>query len=250
MARQFMRDFFLDIARGKIAGMKGLSIPGRRDSVGTTVLEDLTQTGNAVLPRPAGADLDLESVHAQDDTGGTGIQTVMIHYLDSSGDEQSASFVTNGSGVTNVGTAIHDVQWMHATAVGTNTVAEGIVKLVDQATGNIIYEQISAEGNQSLSGRFKIPNNKTGYIMGWQASAVTRKIDFRLRADVSRASRTIQSLVFNFQDAMVLEQVASGWVPFVVPLKCPELSTIKISALSFTGAGDAGGQFDIILIDD
>jgi hypothetical protein len=56
--------------------------------------------------------------------------------------------------------------------------------------------------------------------------------------------------VFLFQDALVLEQVSSGWIPFAVPLKCPQLSVVKISAVSFTGAGDAGGQFDIVLVDN
>tara|TARA_Y100000310_G_scaffold315428_1_gene365948 strand:- start:2002 stop:2262 length:261 start_codon:yes stop_codon:yes gene_type:complete len=86
--------------------------------------------------------------------------------------------------------------------------------------------------------------------MGWQASAITRKIDFRLRATVDRFDRSLQAGVFLFQDALVLEQVSSGWIPFAVPLKCPQLSVVKISAVSFTGAGDAGGQFDIVLVDN
>ncbi len=86
--------------------------------------------------------------------------------------------------------------------------------------------------------------------MGWHCSAVGRKIDFRLRADVDRFDRALQSLVFNFQDAIVLEQVASGWIPFEIPLKFPALSTIKISALSFTGTGDGGAMFTVILVDD
>lgn len=245
------KDFGLEVARGNVPGMKMFSIPGRRDAVGTTDLEDLTQTGNTVMPRPAGATIDLVSANGNDTVAGSGIQVIHVEYLDINGDEQTQSVNTNGGTVADIGSgAIYDIQWVHAVQVGSNTVAEGNITIVDQATGLIVYEQISAGGNQSLSGRYKIPNSKTGFIIGWQASAITRKIDFRLRADVDRQDRSLHALVFNFQDAVVLEQTASGWIPFWAPLKCPALSTIKISAVSFTGAGDAGGQFDILLIND
>ena len=243
------RDFFLEVSRGNRPGMRGFSIPGRKDSIGTTNLEDITETGNTVLPRPAGADLDIVSANGNDTAAGTGVQELHIEYLDSSGDEQTLVVATNG-GTVNVGTSIYDVNWIHATAVGANTVAVGDITLVDNATGAIVYEQISAGGNQSLSARFKIPADTTGYLIGWQASAITRKIDIRVRADIDRFDRSLQTGVFNFQDVIVLEQAPSGWIPIATPLKLPALSTIKMSGISFTGAGDGSGQFDIILIDD
>ena len=249
-------DFGLEIARGVVAGHKGFSIPGRKDSVGTVNFEDITQTGNTVLTRPAGTNIEIVSSSANDDGDiggppeGTGVQTVEIEYLDASGNEARATFTMNGTTAVNIGTAVHDIQWIHAVTVGTGGVAAGNIQVRDVATGAIIYEQINAGGSQSLSCRYKIPNGKTGYIMGWHVSAVTRKIAFKLRADVNRATRAIQSGVFVFQDTMVLEQAPSGWIPFDVPLKCPQLSTIKASAISFTGTGDAGAAFDVILIDN
>ncbi len=249
MSRILDRDFFLEVARGNVTGMKGYSIPGRKDGVGITVLEDITETGNTVMPRPAGTSLEVASAHASDDISGVGVQEVSIHYLDANGYEQDVAAKTNGSGVTAVGTDMHDIQWIHSSDVGATGVAVGDITL-QSVGGGTVYEQISAGGNQSLTSRFKVPNGKIGYILGWQASAVGRKIDFRLRADVHRADRELLNLVFNFQDTTVLDQVASGWIPFRIPLKCPELSTIKISGLSFTGTGDGGVSFDILLIDN
>jgi hypothetical protein len=249
-------DYGLEIARGNIAGLKGILIPGRKDGITTSGFQDLTETGNTVLPRPAGVNIEIISTDTDDDGDiggppeGTGIQTVEIEYLDSNGDEASAGFTLNGTTAVNIGTAVYDIQWMHATAVGTGGVAAGDIKIRDVSSGAIIYEQISAGGNQSLSARYKVPNGKTAYITGWHASAVAQKIVFKLRADVDRATRQIQSGVFNFQDALILEKVASGQVPFWVPLKCPELSTIKVGALSFVGNGDGGCQFEMVLVDN
>lgn len=242
----------LEIARGNIIGFKGHTIPGRKNNIGISNLEDITQTGNTVLPRPAGTNIEIISSSVNDDVTGTGVRTVEIEYLSSNGNEARITLTMDGTTAVNIGTAVHDIQWIHAVSLGAgvNGVAAGDIKIRDVATGAIIYEQINAGGNQSLSARYKVPNGKTAYIMGWHASAATQKIDFRLRADVDRQTRVIQSGVFLFQDAMVLEQTSSGFIPFVVPLKCPQLSTIKVSAISFTVGGDAGAQFEIILINN
>jgi len=248
MSRTFSDEFLRRVSLGKIPGHKVFVIPGRKDSITTTALNDVTETGNIVLPRPAGADLDLVSANANDTAVGTGVQNVHIEYLDSSGDEQTVSVATNG-GTVNVGTAIHDVQWVHATAVGSGTVAAGDITLVDNATGATVYEQITAGGNQSLSCRYKVPASKKGYLYAWKSSTVTRKIDMRLRADVDRHNRGLQSGVFNFQDSEVLEQTSGPWtdLPWIL---CPALSTIKVSGKSFTGTGDASATFAILVIDD
>ena len=240
----------LEIARGNVPGVGGVTIPGRKDTVGTTNLEDLTQTGNTVMPRPAGTNIEvISSSDADNGATATGALTVEIEYLDVNGDEQRVILTLDGTTPINVGTAVHDIQWMHTVTVGSNTVAVGNIQLRDVATGLVIYEQIAAGGNQSLTARYKIPNGKTGYIMGWHASAITQKMDFRLRADVHRGDRALQAGVFNFQDAMVLKDSASGHL-FAVPLECPSGSTIKMSAVSFTATGDGGGGFDLVIVNN
>ena len=167
-----MTDWYTEVARGNVAGTGGFTIPGRKDGVGTTVLEDITQTGNTVMPRPAGADIEIVSSSGSDISAGTGAQTIEIEYLDVNGDEASVTKTMNGTTAVNIGTAVYDVQWMHSATAGTGGVAAGNIQIRDVATGAIIYEQISAGGNQSLTARYKIPNGKTGYITTWPASAV------------------------------------------------------------------------------
>ena len=252
MAQPYPSDFMAEVGKGNIAGHKVYTIPGRKDSLSTSVLDDITQIpGTTVTPRPGGIQLELVSSSAADDGSpvGTGAQTVDIHYLDSSGDEQEETVTMNGLGaVTTLATDIADVQWLHTRAVGANGVAVGNISL-QGVGGGTVYEYLAAGGNQSLSGRYAIPNGKTGYIVGWMCSAIVKQIDFRLRATVERHDRALVSNVFLFQDAVVLVDAPSGFITMPYPA-CPAGSVVKISGISAAAGGNAGGSFQIMLVDN
>ena len=237
-----------EVARGRILGEAGLILPGRKDGISNTVLDDLTQIpSTTVAPDPGGIQLEVVSSSANDADEGTGIQQVDIHYLDTAGASQNETVVLDGTTpVDTVATDIDVVQWMHAQVVGSGGVAAGNITL--RNTGDTIdFEYIAAGGNQSLAARYQVPTGKIAYILGWQASAITaaKIIDFRLRATVMRDTRTLLSGVFLFQDAVVLNASASPWIMFPIPLKCPAGAKIKISALGGASGGDAGAQFAI-----
>lgn len=247
------QDFFLEVAQDNIEGVKMFEIPGRRDGLSAVGLDDITQIPSTglVIPNPDGQQLEVFSSNAQDTAAGTGVQTLEIEFLDSSGAEQVETIVMNGtSPVATASTDIDRVQWIHGITVGSNAVAEGNITLRQStAAGGEIYEYVASGGNQSLSARYTVPAGKTGYVMGWHASAIVKIIDFRLRATVDRFTRNLQD-AFNFQDAMVLDDAPSGWIPFNVPRQCPATSQIKVSGVSQAAGGDAGCQFDVLLIDD
>ena len=244
-------DFLFEAARGSIPGIKMFSIPGRKDSLSTSALDDLTQIpGTIVSPEPGGIQLEVVSSSTSDTSAGTGIQTLDLHYLDTSGAEQTELITLDGTTPVNtVATDIDFVQWCHAKTVGTAGVAVGNISILD-TTGTTTYEYISAGGNQSLSARYKVPTGKTGYVVGWQASGITKKIDLRLRATVERFDRSLIPGVFLFQDILVLNDTASGYIPFALPLKMPAGAVVKMSAVSAAAGGDAAGQFDIVLVED
>jgi len=244
-------DFLFEVARQSITGIKMFSIPGRKDALSSSALDDLTQIpGTIVVPEPGGIQLEVVSDSASDTSAGTGIQTVDIHYLDTSGVEQEETVILAGlTPVDTVATDIDFVQWVHAKSVGSVGVSVGNISLRDTA-GVITYDYISAGGNQSLSAKYKVPTGKTGYVVGWQASGITKKIDIRLRATVERFDRALIPGVFLFQDIVVLNDTTSGWIPFMVPLMMPAGAIIKLSGISSAAGGDAAGQFDIMLVDD
>ena len=141
------------------------------------------------------------------------------------------------------------MQWIHAKTVGSLGIAAGNISLTD--TGGVtIFEYVVAGGNQSLSAKYKVPTGHTGYVVGWQCSGITKKIDTRLRATVERFDRTLVPGVFLFQDITVLNDATSGWIPFSVPLKMPAGAEIKLSAISSAAGGDGAGQFDIMIVED
>jgi len=244
-------DFLFEAARGSVQGVKMYSLPGRKNAISSTVLDDLTQIpGTTVVPEPGGIQLQLVSSSASDTAAGTGIRTVDLHYLDSNGLEQVEEITLNGvAPVNTVATDIDYVQWVHAKTVGTGGVAAGNIS-VQSVGGATTYEYVTAGGNQSLSAKYKVPSDKTGFIVGWQASGITKNIDLRLRATVERFDRSLVPGVFLFQDILVLNDATSGWIPFMVPLKMPAGAVVKISAISSAAGGDAAGQFDIVLIDN
>lgn len=252
----YIRDLGLEIARGNIVDMKQYIIIGRKDILSNTVFDDLSQIPSTiVIPDPGGVQLEIVSSSNNDsDSGGTnpqstGIRSVDIEYLDTAGAEQVETITMDGTNPVNtVATDIDKIQWMHGLTAGSAGVAVGNISLrsTDAAT---TYEYIMADGNQSLSGRFTIPTGKTGYVGGWQASGITKIIDVRLRATVDRMTRGLIT-TFTFQDALLLDDAASGHIPFPVPLKMPAGAQIKLSAQSNVAGGDAAGHFSVLLIDD
>ena len=190
---------------------------------------------------------DISVDKANKETGGRIVN--VSNRLGESLHEKKPMMTMDGTNpVDTIATDIDKIQWIHALTTGSAGVAVGNISLrtTNAAT---TYEYIMADGDQSLSGRFTIPTGKTGYIMGWQASGITKIIDIRLRATVDRLDRTLIS-AFNFQDALLLNDAASGHIPFNIPLKCPAGAQVKMSAQSSVAGGDAAGHFLVLLIDD
>lgn len=248
-----IKDPWLEIARGNVPGQKVYSIPGRKDGVSQTLLDDITQVpGTTVIPDPGGIQMEVVSTSANDTAGGTGANSIEVHYLDDSGIEQNETVPTGGlTPVNTVAINLDKIQWMHTKTVGSiaGKVAAGNISLRD--TGGVTtYEYIAAGGNQSLSCRYHIPAGKTGFILGWIATAIEKQIDFRLRATVERFDRSLLPGIFLFQDSVVLQNAPSGWRPFLVPQEIPAGATIKGSGLSTAAGGNGSVSFDILLIDN
>ena len=251
------QDILIEVARGNVPGMKMFSIVGKKNSISSSVLDDITGIpSTTVRPNPGGIQLELVSSSNEDsgaggvNPAGTGIRSIDIHYLDNAGAEQSETVVIDGTTPVNtLAENIDFVQWIHAKTAGSAGVAVGNISLRNTA-GSVTYEYVKLGGNQSLSAAFKVPTGKKGYVLGWQASGITKIIDIRLRATVERYDRTLIAGVFLFQDILILSDDSSGWIPFDVPKQMPAGAIIKLSAISSAAGGDAAGQFDILLIDD
>ena len=244
--------FLFDVARGMIKGHRYYTIPGRHEAnVETNQLGDLSLVDSVVvLADPGGIQLEVVSSDAADTSAGTGARTVEVHYLDSSGDEQSETVTMNGTTAVNtVTTDIDVVQWLHAKTVGSGTVAAGNIDIRTVGGGGTDYCRIGIGGNQSLSAYYTIPNAHTGYIVGWQGAGLKKRIDFYLRATVERFDRSITSGVYLFQDVVSAEATTFAWRPLPFH-KVPAGGKVKISVKADAVGGVATGSFDVLVVAD
>jgi len=244
-------DMKLEASRGNIAGHRVYYIPGHKIGIDAAALDDITETGNLVIPNPAGVGLEIVSSSPNDAAGGTGIQSLEIHYLDDSGVEQFEVKTLDGTTpVLTTALNFTAIQYMHTKTVGSGGVAAGTITLRNIGGAGSDFEVISAGGNQSLSARFTIPAAHKGYIIGWRNEAIGKKMDFRLRATVDRFARTLLPGVFLFQDVTINEKRPGPWIKLDPPLECPALSAVKVSALADSAGGEGSCMFAIVLIAD
>ena len=215
----------------------------------TSVLGDACEyldTSQANMNTPTtGQTLYLVSTSANDAAAGTGVRTVQIVYLDSSGNLASTTKTMNGTTPVSCGTGFSFILWMEAATVDTGGVAAGNISLSSTngaATVATTFEYIAAGGNRSLSGRCKIPTGYNGYLLSWSAAAVSATMDCRIRTDVLAYDRSLSAGAVHFQDRVFL---ASGGKQDQAPLrylKCPAGAVIKVSAIP--GSAPAGNKLD------
>ena len=172
--------------------------------------------------------------------GGTGVQVVRAHLLDGAYAEFEEFIVTNGTtAVTTASSSIIRVQDMHTAVTGSGLLADGDIDL-RHLTNTPIYERISATGNQSLSGRWTVPADKTAFIISWLpsagATATGHFAEFILRSTSTRDT-CLTPNVFLFKDIVHIQDGAL-FIPLVVPIKFPAKADIKVSVRSDSAAAN------------
>lgn len=225
--------------QGRLANV--FNVFGRRAGfTSNSVMNDVKEFDNAVANNPelSNSSLDIISSSASDAAAGTGVQSVVVFYLDSNNNiVESSPIPLNGTNlVTNVLTGVNFVLWMETETAGSGGVAAGNIRLRING-GTVEVEQITAGGNRSMSARFMVPSGYTGFLFSWNAQSANNDQDCRLRATVNSYDHTLKSGIYLFQDVkLVASNTNSGdtQLPFI-PI--PELAKVKISTIS---AGTAG----------
>lgn len=231
-------DSLIDIARGALPNASVLSAFGERDTVGiTTQGEDIWLGTATTVPTPADAGdaMEIVSGSANDAAAGTGVQAVLIDYVDAVGNPATEALATNGTTpVPLVDTNVRFVQRMWATAVGSNGVAVGDIDIRKISAPTDIYSMIGIGGNMSLVPHRMVPLGKKLVIWSWHASESRRfPVAFRLRS--TSEGSTVYPGVFLFKSPIF---VAEGGLNPPVLFEVPALAIVKVSGWA-TGAGGA-----------
>jgi len=153
----------------------------------------------------------------------------------------------SGTTAVSVGNDIAYIQWVEVISVGTTTVCEGNVTISTAASGAPTVAQtvelIPTNGVRSMTARYKIPTGYTGYLIGWNASAIGgADQDTRIRAQVMQGDRTL-STVFQFEDVHYVPGGSSSPEMDLYYLSVPSSAQIKFS--SIPSAAASGNRLDV-----
>lgn len=230
-----------EIALGNIEGIKRWGGLGERESMGTTATGEDVWRGNDLSNTPAALDDDTKvsmpdaggtamSVISESDADNgataTGALTVTIEYLDSDGVAQTIIKTMNGQSAVSLGVSPRFINDFYVTSVGSNTVAEGNIRIYKTADAGLVYNMIGIGGNQSLVPHKMVPLDKTLVLKGWNVSeAQGKRCAFRLRS--TDKDGILISGVFLFKGTLYVKQSAAGEVELNVSV--PALSVIKVS---------------------
>jgi hypothetical protein len=108
----------LDFARKHIPGGRSFFFFGFNDGVGTS-FEDIWPAGGNINWLTSAVTVEIISSDAADDSAGLGTQSVEIHGLSATGEDQDEVIVTNGTGTTESAKTYTRINKMHNEAVGT-----------------------------------------------------------------------------------------------------------------------------------
>lgn len=190
-------------------------------------------TATYVFPT-VGQQMSLVSTSANDTALGSGIQTVYVHALDAN--YNPVDFIIALNGTTPVLTAqtnLFRINGIHATTIGTTSgTAAGNVSITNVG-GTVSYGVIIAGNNTARQAIFTIPAGKTGYLSHWQGSSGAASgnhfTQIAIRATQHIGVR-LPGVFLGIDEQGTLNGGIS--VNYPVPIKFPEKTDIKMSAIS------------------
>lgn len=215
-------------------------VTGKRASVDNTKV-DIWEGPTDIYVFPTVAQqMKVVSSSANDTLAGTGIQKVLIHYLDASYNAQLEVVSLNGTTpVATVATNILRINGIHAWQVGTvSGVAAGNISLTNTA-GTVTYGYITLGNNTARQAIFTIPAGKTGYLNHWQSGAGASTSGHFTQIDIVGTTHhgVVVPGVFLFQDGALLQD-ASTAITFPIPTPFPAMTDIKMQAISDGGTAN------------
>lgn len=246
-----VQDLIIDsLSGGSARPLQGF---GFRVSISNVVNGDDVWPGTATtlpIPPDAGEQMTVVSTSASDTAAGTGVRTIMIHYLDASGNPQTETITTNGvTGVNTVAVNIRFVQDIHALTVGSNGLAVGTVTIATTGTPTNIYTQIQPGTNRSLSTARMVPLGKVLVIRSFSASggaaAGGKSADIRLR--ITSHHGLLLARVFQFQDNFLAFN-SGTFRTYDPPIIVPAFTIVKCTAYATAAGSDVQSSWNGVLI--
>ena len=163
-----LQDYYLELAKGNIAGHAVVNKFGRNSDVDTgTVPEDIWDGGRVWVPPTTARIHDIASTSIADTAAGTGARTIRVYGLTSWSTEEVSEDVTL-NGTTNVPTSnsyviVHRMQCLTFGSGGTNA---GDITATAQ-TDATVTAQITTGYGQTLMAIYGVPSTQAFYTSQW-----------------------------------------------------------------------------------
>ena len=220
----------LEIQEGKHPDYSVWEAFGEREDMGTTITgEDIWRGTATSIPTPAaaGEQMTVVSSDVADISGGTGVRTTKIHYIDAAGAEQVEIVTLNGATPVNtVATNIRFVNDFYTFTVGSNGVAEGNIIIYKLGAVTTIYNLIAIGSNKTMVPNRMVPAGKQLPLHSWHCEeAQGKRIAFRIRSTDMHG--TIIPGVFCLKGVAYLNKSTSGTLNLKASI--PALSIVKVS---------------------
>jgi hypothetical protein len=245
-----IKDFLLEVNRGTIKNMERWHMDGYNNDVGSST-EKLVVGGVFDIPTAEVTTIDIYSSDAEDGAGtSTGALTVRLTYLDTDYAVQTHDFTMNGTTkVTWTSADFFRFIWAHVLTTGSTNSNKGNIEITN-ANQSEKYGYIQALANQSLSGIYTVPANKTLYIDQASVSGgdYSDKITLNFWAECDGYNHSkIANQFYKFHIVELDGNTASVEFGF---LAIPEKTTIYITVVAVTGAEQASCRMTGVLVDD
>jgi hypothetical protein len=170
-------DYSLAISQQEITGYEYELISSHNLSAGTTE-EDMWFQGGLMTWLTTASLMDVVSSSTDDDgnpTTSIGAQTIRIHYLDSSFNEQTEDVTLDGTTLVTTSASMLRIQKAEVLTVGTYH-GSNVGNITIRVTGaGAIQANIEAGIGKTQKSHWTIPNGKTGYVKRFDANVDSAK---------------------------------------------------------------------------
>lgn len=239
-----------DITEGNVVNHEALCIKANVAGAGTS-WTDMWGVAPATTTAPiinAAIAMELVSSSAQDAVGGTGLYEIEVHYLDTSGVEQSTTIQLAGATPVAMPENVLHVNTIHGITQGSGATAPyAAAGNIDIQTsgGGTVYARIRTGGTTTSRFVFRVPSNRTGFMTDFaifvQALSNNSSARCRLVANQDPESGDIlpQGMwITYYETGGGSGGVVSAHTP-AIPQKFNAGAVIKCQAQRYTGSGNA-----------
>jgi len=166
------QDIGVQIARGNVSGAKPFGSFGELTTVSADVNRIIWPNGVFKIPNQAGITVDIVSSDINDADGGTGVNSIEVHYLDVNLEEQAVIILLDGT--TPIVSAIAGVRFINCMHIQTTgTPGQGAVGNIKAYVGAQTYSEIAAGDVRCASSARMVPANKRAMVAGIVGSAIS-----------------------------------------------------------------------------